>query len=112
MGFSGFRTEPSTVSSALSTQISELDNAIGQKQAEIDSLNSQLLQAARFCWADRFERAALELGTLATHLSAVEKLLGRGDDLADFYIPTVSPTKSNFISHRRIMDQRSNINLD
>lgn len=102
----------STVSSALSTQVSELDNAIGQKQAEIDSLNSQLLQAARFYWADRFERAALELGTLATHLSAVEKLLGRGDGLADFYIPTVSPTKSNFISHRRIMEQRSNINLD
>lgn len=102
----------STVSSALSTQLSELDNAIEEKQSEIDSLDSQLLQAARFYWADRFERAALELGTLAAHLSAVEKLLGRSDGLADFYIPTVSPMKSNFISHRRIMEQRSKIKLD
>jgi len=101
-----------TVSSALSTQLSELDDVIQQKQSELDSLNSKVLQAARFYWADRFERAAHELATLAAHVAAAEKLLGYGDSLTDFYIPAISPKKANCISHRRILNQRSDIKLE
>ncbi|QTT84589.1 hypothetical protein HUT29_26005 [Pseudomonas chlororaphis] len=101
-----------TVSSALSVQLSELDDAIQQKQSELDSLNSKILQAARFYWADRFEKAAHELATLAAHVSASEKLLGYGDSLTDFYIPAISPKKVNSISHRRILNQRSDIKLE
>ncbi|HGY9620653.1 TPA: hypothetical protein ACOJNU_002785 [Pseudomonas putida] len=101
-----------TVSSALCNQVSELDDVIQQKQSELDSLNSKVLQAARFYWADRFERAAHELATLAAHVAAAEKLLGYGDSLTDFYVPTISPQKGNFISHRRVLAQRSNIKLE
>lgn len=101
-----------TVSSALSAQLSELDDAIQEKQGELNSLNSKVLQAARFYWADRFERAAHELATLAAHVAAAEKMLGYGDSLTDFYIPTISPGKGNFISHRRVLERRSNIKLE
>ncbi|OLS64643.1 hypothetical protein [Pseudomonas putida] len=101
-----------TVSSALSGQLAELDDAIQLKQSELDSLNSKVLQAARFYWADRFEKAAHELATLAAHVAAAEKLLGYGDSLSDFYIPTVSPVKGRFISHRRLLERRSNITLE
>ncbi|GLO20097.1 TPA: hypothetical protein QEM53_004317 [Pseudomonas putida] len=101
-----------TVSSALSAQVSELDDAIQEKQGELNSLNSKVLQAARFYWADRFEKAAHELATLAAHVAAVEKLLGYGDSLTDFYIPAISPNKHSFISHRKVLDQRSDIKLE
>ncbi|AVD81537.1 hypothetical protein C4Q28_04865 [Pseudomonas sp. SWI6] len=101
-----------TVSSALCNQVSELDDVIQQKQSELDSLNSKVLQAARFYWADRFERAAHELAALAAHVAAAEKLLGYGDSLTDFYVPTISPKKGCFISHRRVLEQRSNIKLE
>ncbi|WP_327438877.1 hypothetical protein [Pseudomonas donghuensis] len=101
-----------TVSSALSSQVSELDDVIQQKQSELDNLNSKLLHAARFYWADRFEKAARELATLAAHVAAAEKLLGHGDSLTDFYVPTISPQKGCFISHRRVLEQRSNIKLE
>ncbi|MFY9959293.1 hypothetical protein [Pseudomonas sp.] len=101
-----------TVSSALCNQVSELDDVIQQKQSELDSLNSKVLQAARFYWADRFETAAHELATLASHVAAAEKLLGYGDSLTDIYIPNVSPKKGNSISHRGVLERRSNIKLD
>ncbi|MFJ7787173.1 hypothetical protein [Pseudomonas sp. NPDC096925] len=101
-----------TVSSTLSSQISELDDVIQQKQSELENLNSKILQAARFYWADRFEKAAQELAFLAAHVSASEKLLGYSDSLTDFYIPTMSPEKTHFISHRRILDQRSNVKFE
>lgn len=101
-----------TVSSALSAQVSELDGAILEKQDELNSLNSKVLQAARFYWTDRFEKAAHELATLAAHVAAVEKQLGYGDSLTDFYIPAISPNKHNVISHRRVLDQRSDIKLE
>ncbi|MND42396.1 hypothetical protein D3C80_331700 [compost metagenome] len=101
-----------TVSSALCNQVSELDDVIQQKQSELDSLNSKVLQAARYYWADRFERAAHELATLAAHVAAAEKLLGYGDSLTDFYVPTISPKKGCFISHRRVLEQRSNVKLE
>lgn len=101
-----------TVSSALSAQISVLDDAIQQKQSELESLNSKLLQAARFYWADRFERAAHELAILAVHVSASEKILGYSDSLTDFYIPTMSPEKTHFISHRRVLDRRSDVKFE
>lgn len=101
-----------TVSSALSAQLSELDDAIQQKQAELDSLNSKVLQAARFYWADRFEKAAHELAILAAHVSASEKFLGYGDSLTDFYIPTMSPEKAHFISHRRILERRGDVKFE
>lgn len=101
-----------TVSSALSAQLSELDDAIQEKQDELNSLNAKVLQAARFYWADRFERAAHELATLAAHVAAAEKILGYGDSLSDLYIPTVSPEKSNLISHRRILERRGNVKLE
>lgn len=101
-----------TVSSALLNQVLELDDVIQQKQSELDSLNSKVLQAARFYWADRFEKAAHELATLAAHVAASEKLLGYGDSLTDFYVPTISPKKGYFISHRRVLEQRSNIKLE
>ncbi|MNG99841.1 hypothetical protein D3C79_590200 [compost metagenome] len=101
-----------TVSSALSAQLSELDDAIQEKQGELDDLNSKVLQAARFYWADRFERAAHELATLAAHVAAAEKMLGCGDSLTDFYIPTISPGKGHFISHRKVLERRSNIKLE
>ncbi|CAK9887515.1 hypothetical protein [Pseudomonas fluorescens] len=100
------------VSSALSAQLSELDDAIQQKQSELDSLNSKVLQAARFYWADRFEKAAQELAILAAHVSASDKLLGYGDSLTDLYIPTMSPEKAHFISHRRILDRRSHVKFE
>lgn len=81
-------------------------------QSELDSLNSKVLQAARFYWADRFEKAAQELAVLAAHVSASEKLLGYGDSLTEFYIPTMSPEKSHFISHRRILDRRSDVKFE
>lgn len=101
-----------TVSSALSAQLSALDDAIQEKQDELNNLNSKILQAARFYWADRFETAAHELATLAAHVSAAEKLLGYGDGLTDLYIPNVSPKKGYFISHRGILERRSNIKLE
>ncbi|WP_194789092.1 hypothetical protein [Pseudomonas sp. UFMG81] len=101
-----------TVSSALSAQLSELDDAIQEKQDELNGLNSKVLQAARFYWADRFEKAAHELATLAAHVSASEKLLGYGDSLTDLYIPAIFPKKHNFISHRRIVNQRSDVKLE
>lgn len=101
-----------TVSSALISQIAELDDAIQQKQSELENLNSKILQAARFYWADRFEKAADELALLAAHVSASEKLLGYGDSLTDFYIPAMSPEKTHFISHRRILDRRSNVKFE
>ncbi|ENB9665331.1 MULTISPECIES: hypothetical protein [Pseudomonas] len=101
-----------TVSSALCTQLSELDAVIQQKQSELDSLSSKVLQAARFYWADRFERAAQELATLAAHVAAAEKLLGYGDSLSDFYVPAISPQKGYFISHRRVLERRSTIQLE
>jgi DNA repair exonuclease SbcCD ATPase subunit len=100
-----------TVSSALSAQLSELDDAIQEKQDELNGLNSKVLQAARFYWADRFEKAAHEMATLAAHVAAAEKLLGYGDSLTDFYIPNVSPEKGSFISHRRVLERRANIKL-
>lgn len=101
-----------TVSSALNAQISELDDTIQEKQGELNGLNSKVLQAARLYWADRFEKAAHELATLAAHVAAAEKLLGYGDSLTDFYIPAISPKKGSFISHRRILERRSNIKLE
>lgn len=101
-----------TVSFALSAQLSELDDAIQEKQDELKNLNSKVLQAARFYWADRFETAAHELATLAAHVAAAEKLLGYGDSLTDLYIPNVSPKKGHFISQRGILERRSNIKLE
>ena len=101
-----------TVATALSVQLSELDDVIQEKQDELNSLKSKVLQAARFYWGDRFEKAALELATLAAHVSAADKLLGCADGLSDFYIPKISPDKPRFISHRRVLDQRANITLE
>lgn len=101
-----------TVSSALSSQLSALDDVIQQKQSELDNLDSKILQAARFYWADRFEKAAHELAVLAAHVSVSEKLLGYSDSLTDFYVPAISPMKYNFISHRRVLDRRSDVTLE
>ncbi|WP_445672536.1 hypothetical protein [Pseudomonas inefficax] len=101
-----------TVSSALSAQLLELDDTIQEKQDELNGLNSKVLQAARFYWSDRFEKAAHELAMLAAHVAAAEKLLGYGDSLTEFYIPNISPEKGQFISHRRILERRSNIKLE
>lgn len=101
-----------TVASALSVQITELDECIENKKAELEALRTNILQSARFYWSDRFESLTRELVNLAAHVSASEDLLGYGDSLTKLYIPNLSPRVNECISNREVKTRRESIRLE
>ncbi|AIR88127.1 hypothetical protein LK03_02195 [Pseudomonas cremoricolorata] len=101
-----------TVASALTIQITELDESIEDKQAELEALKTSTLQAARFYWSDRFEILTRELVKLAAHVSASEDLLGYGDSFSKMYIPNLSPRVNSYISNCEVRTLREAVRLE
>lgn len=80
------------VAKALTAALGELDMSISEARQRRDDARNAMLIAARYLWADKMDRAAYELATLAAYVDATERALGwRYGSTEDFNVPLLSP---------------------
>ncbi|WP_202368982.1 hypothetical protein [Pseudomonas sp. MWU318] len=72
-------------------EVEKLEAAIAESNQTLKDIRHQQLRAARFMWADRLDKAAQEFATIAAHLHATEKAMGRSSSLIDLYVPLHVP---------------------
>lgn len=102
------------VAGAVTAELDELDMSIGEASRRRDSAHDSMLTAARYLWADKMERAAYELATLAAYVDATERELGwRYGSLDDFNVPLLSPeARPGYLGKLHIKDMSAGLSFD
>ncbi len=80
-----------TATQALKDEVEKLEAAIAESNQTLKDLRHQQLRTARFMWADRLDKAAQDFASIAAHLHATEKAMGRSSSLTDLYVPLLVP---------------------
>lgn len=90
----------------------KLEAAIAESNQTLKDLRRQQLRAARFMWADRLEKAAQDFATIAAHLHATEKAMGRSSSLTKIYVPLLVPFGPMAISEDTVTAKAGAISIE
>lgn len=98
-----------TAVKALAAELEKLDSSIDNIKQQIKILRQEQLQAARFMWADRLDKAAQEFADTAAHFMAADRALGSRSSFHDLYLPMQTPFGPRYISDRIILDRATTL---
>lgn len=97
---------------ALNTELETIAERIELAKQEAKKARHNMLEAARYLWAARLEKAVHELTQIAAHVNATEKALGWGRSMGDICLPILSATGTRWLRERAVREISAELSIE